>query len=424
MKDCNAIEVTNVTKKFKIYFDKGKMLKEKVLFWKRNKYEEHWVLNGISFEVKKGESVGLVGHNGCGKSTTLKILTGIMYPDSGSVELKGRVSSLLELGAGFHPDMSGRENIYINASIFGLSKKEIDRRINGIIEFSELDSYIDNPVRTYSSGMYMRLAFSVAINVDADILLIDEILSVGDVNFQAKCFNRLMEIKKKGTTIILVSHSTDQIEQVCERSIWIHDGVIKADGIPRDVHKQYLKFMGEQRSDKQKAAIEEQEKIEHHEEKNENEIKNYGRDVEYKQRMRGNGDAKIVCINSYDENGQICNVFETGSKVTFKIDYKVIKKTKKAWFGLCIFRNDGFRFYGTNTRIDDILVEELDRDDSFSIVFPKLGLLPGKYYVDVCIATKEDDMLDYLDTVNEFEVYSTSGEIGICKIPYEWKINK
>ena len=214
MKECNAIEVYDVTKKFKVYYDKGRMLKEKVLFWKRNKYDEHWVLNGISFEVKKGEAVGLIGHNGCGKSTTLKILTGIMYPDAGKVELKGRVSSLLELGAGFHPDMSGRENIYINASIFGLSKKEIDSRIHDIIAFSELGDYIDNPVRTYSSGMYMRLAFSVAINVDADILLIDEILAVGDVNFQAKCFNKLIDIKKSGTTIVIVSHSMGQIEEI------------------------------------------------------------------------------------------------------------------------------------------------------------------------------------------------------------------
>ena len=183
----NAIEVRNLTKKFKVYMDKGSQLKERVLFRKRNRYEERWVLNGISFNVRKGEAVGLIGHNGCGKSTTLKLLTKIIYPDGGTVDMSGRVSSLIELGAGFHPDMSGRENIYTNASIFGLSKKEIDARVDEIIAFSELEDYIDNPVRTYSSGMYMRLAFSVAINVDADILLIDEILAVGDAHFQEKC---------------------------------------------------------------------------------------------------------------------------------------------------------------------------------------------------------------------------------------------
>ena len=198
MKSENAIEVKNLKKMFKVYYDKGSQLKEKILFRNRNRYEERWVLNGISFEVKKGEAIGLIGHNGCGKSTTLKLLSKIIYPDSGSVEMKGRVSCLIELGAGFHPDMSGRENIYTNAAIFGLGKKEIDKRIDDIIAFSELEEFIDNPVRTYSSGMYMRLAFSVAINVDADILLIDEILAVGDVAFQAKCFNKLREIKAKG----------------------------------------------------------------------------------------------------------------------------------------------------------------------------------------------------------------------------------
>ena len=213
------------------------------------------VLKGISFNVKKGEAIGLVGKNGCGKSTTLKMLTKIMYPNSGTIEMCGRVSSLIELGAGFHPDMSGRENIYTNASIFGLDKKEIDRRLDDIIAFSELEEFIDNPVRTYSSGMYMRLAFSVAINVDADILLIDEILGVGDANFQAKCFNKLREIKAQGTTIVIVSHSLGQIEQICERSIWIKDGLIEMEGKPQEVHLQYLNYMNEERISQQEKEI-------------------------------------------------------------------------------------------------------------------------------------------------------------------------
>lgn len=218
-----------------------------MLFWKRNRYEKRHVLNGISFNVKRGEAIGLVGKNGCGKSTTLKMLTKIIYPDSGTIEMRGRVSSLIELGAGFHPDMSGRENIYTNASIFGLTKKEIDARLDDIIAFSELEDFIDNPVRTYSSGMYMRLAFAVAINVDADILLIDEILAVGDANYQAKCFNKLREIKAEGTTIVIVSHSLGQIEQICDRSIWIKNGLIEAEGTPKDVHLKYLDYMNQER---------------------------------------------------------------------------------------------------------------------------------------------------------------------------------
>lgn len=245
MKADNAIEVRNVTKKFKVYLDKGFTLKEKTLFYKRRKYEERKVLDGISFEVKKGEAVGFIGHNGCGKSTTLKLLTKIMYPDSGTIEMNGRVSSLIELGAGFHPDMSGRENIYINASIFGIRKKEIDQRLDDIISFSELEEFIDNPVRTYSSGMYMRLAFAVAIHVKADILLIDEILAVGDARFQAKCFEKIREFKRQGITIVIVSHSLKQIEQVCDRSIWIDHGKIREIGDPKTVHPMYLEYMNQ-----------------------------------------------------------------------------------------------------------------------------------------------------------------------------------
>lgn len=243
----NVIEVKDVYKKYKNYFDKSHNLKEKIIFRKRNEYKESWVLNGISFEVKKGEAVGLIGRNGCGKSTTLKLLTKIIYPDRGSIQIKGRVSSLLELGAGFHPDLSGYENIYLNAAVFGLTRKEIDQRVDEIIRFSELKEFINNPIRTYSSGMYMKLAFSVAINVNADILLIDEILGVGDVSFQKKCFERLMEIKKSGTTIVIVSHSTDQIERICDRSLWISDGVIKQQGDPKEVHKNYLEEMEQRR---------------------------------------------------------------------------------------------------------------------------------------------------------------------------------
>ena len=240
----NAIEVRDVTKTFKVYYDKGTELKEKLLFWKRNRYENRVVLDHISFEVKKGEAIGLVGKNGCGKSTTLKMLTRIIYPNSGEIEMCGRVSSLIELGAGFHPDMSGRENIYTNAAIFGLTKKEIDERLEEIIAFSELEEFIDNPVRTYSSGMYTRLAFSVAINVDADILLIDEILAVGDANFQAKCFNKLRELKKAGKTIVIVTHSMGQVKQFCDRAVWLYKGKIRMDGNVPDVLEEYIKVCG------------------------------------------------------------------------------------------------------------------------------------------------------------------------------------
>lgn len=242
-----VIQVENVYKSFKIYFDKGQSLKERLLFKRRCKHEIRYVLKGINFNVDRGEAIGIIGENGCGKSTMLKLMTKIMYPDKGRIKIDGRISSLIELGAGFHPDMSGRENIYTNASIFGLTKKEIDARLQTIIDFSELYDFIDNPVRTYSSGMYMRLAFSVAINVNADVLLIDEILGVGDENFQKKCYEKLQQIKEDGVTIAIVSHDLGTIRKFCDKVIWINNGVVEKYGLPETVVDEYLEFMSNKR---------------------------------------------------------------------------------------------------------------------------------------------------------------------------------
>jgi len=235
-----AIEVKDVYKTFDVYLDKANSLKEKMLFWKRNRKEVREVLKDINLNIKKGEAVALIGVNGSGKSTLLKLMTKIIYPNKGKIVTNGKLTSLLELGAGFHADFSGRENIYFNASIFGLTKKEIDNRLEQIIEFSELRDYIDNPVRTYSSGMFMRLAFAVAINVDADILLVDEILSVGDQHFQLKCINKMKELKKEGKTMVFVTHSLGSAKELCDRSVWISNGQIKMDGKTDAVIEKYL----------------------------------------------------------------------------------------------------------------------------------------------------------------------------------------
>lgn len=244
MKKTNAIEVKEMTKTFKLFYDKPSTLKERLVFWNRKKAETRTVLNNINIEIKKGETVALIGVNGSGKSTLLKLMTKIIYPTKGTVETKGKLTSLLELGAGFHPDFTGRENIYFNASIFGLTRNEIDKRLNDIIEFSELQDFIDNPVRTYSSGQYMRLAFSIAINVDAEILLIDEILAVGDQHFQEKCFAKLKELRDSDKTIVIVSHSLDMIKQICTRGIWINEGKVQLDGKIDEVVDEYIKNCG------------------------------------------------------------------------------------------------------------------------------------------------------------------------------------
>lgn len=237
-----AIKVNHVYKSFNIYYDRANTLKERMLFFARNKRrEKREVLNDINLEIKKGETVALIGVNGSGKSTLLKLMTQIIFPNKGTIETNGKLTSLLELGAGFHPDFSGRENIYFNSSIFGLTKKEIDDRLEQIIEFSELRDFIDNPVRTYSSGMYMRLAFSVAINVDADILLIDEILSVGDQHFQEKCFNKMRELRAQGKTMVFVTHSMESVKKLCDRAVWLYDGKVRMDGNTEEVVNEYLK---------------------------------------------------------------------------------------------------------------------------------------------------------------------------------------
>ena len=240
----DAIIIKKMNKNFLIYGDKANTLKEKIIRIDKEKKEVREVLRDININIKKGESVALIGVNGSGKSTLLKLITRIIYPNSGSIKVYGKVSSLLELGAGFHPDFSGRENIYFNASIFGLSRKEIDDRLNTIIEFSELGEFIDTPVRTYSSGMYMRLAFSIAISVDADILLIDEILAVGDQHFQDKCMKKMNELKKAGKTMVFVSHSADAVKMLCDRAIWLYDGKIRMDGKTEEVLAEYTKVCG------------------------------------------------------------------------------------------------------------------------------------------------------------------------------------
>ena len=255
MNNENAIEVRNMSKRFKVDYDKAHTLKDKLLFWKTSHVEVHEVLKNINMDIKKGETVALIGTNGSGKSTLLKLMTKIIFPNEGTIETNGKLTSLLELGAGFHQDFTGRENIYFNASIFGLTRKEIDARIQDIIDFSELGEFIDHPVRTYSSGMYMRLAFSVAINVDAEILLIDEILAVGDQHFQEKCYRKLKELKDSDKTIVIVTHSLDVVKDLCDRAVWIYKGELKLDGDPIYVIDEYLKQVALDHKEEKKKAI-------------------------------------------------------------------------------------------------------------------------------------------------------------------------
>lgn len=438
-----AISVRDITKSFRVFYDKSSSVKDRVLFRGRGRYEKRQVLRGISFDVKKGEAIGLVGSNGCGKSTTLKLLTQIMYPDTGSVTLKGRVSALIELGAGFHPDMSGRENIYTNAAIFGLSRKEVDACIDDIIKFSELEEFIDNPVRTYSSGMYMRLAFSVAINVKADILLIDEILAVGDAAFQAKCFNKLREIKGQGTTIVIVSHSLSQIEQICERSIWIRDGKIEMEGPPREVHAEYMAWMSE-KVDKTRVkeeaaqntpenAADETGKTPDGTGETPDEAENAPEEAtgepEDADNQKPNGkrwgsrEAEMTSVILTNSEGTPKTCFDPREDITVQIRTKTGKRLDDAVLGLAIYRTDQTYIYGTNSLIDRVGAVTLEGEQTIRLVMKHVGLNQGEYAVDLALHRPDGFSYDFWRDTCRFTVSEKLGEVGIISLEHEWIID-
>ena len=445
-----VIKVENIKKHFKVYPDKGKTFKEKVLFHKRNRYEMREVLKGISFEVKRGEAIGLIGKNGCGKSTTLKLLTRILRPNEGKITIDGRVSSLIELGAGFHPDLTGRENIYINASIFGIKAAEVDERLDDIIRFSELEDFIDNPVRTYSSGMYMRLAFSVAINVDADVLLIDEILAVGDMNFQEKCFQKLQEIKRNGTTIVIVSHAQGQIEKICDRVVWLEDGLIRSEGEAKLVCREYKLVMEGKRAERaRKEAAEELAKLKKQEaeeqarlkaeqerqlkeeeirkkEERERKLKNLTCREVCKQcgvsaRREGNGRVEFVDVTVNDGSSNL--LFDVGEDITVKIKCKGNDAENKVKIVFNITRNDWVYCFGTSTRRHFNSYITIDGEKEIVFTFKNI-LLKGKYFIDLVIEDEQGEKYDALYQIVDFSVDDPEHkDVGIAQLEYQWTID-
>lgn len=417
MKPENAIEVLNITKTFKVFLDKGITMKEKILFRNRRRFEERHVLNDVSFTVRRGEAVGLIGHNGCGKSTTLKLLTRIMYPDSGSIEMSGRVSSLIELGAGFHPDMSGRENIYINASIFGLTKKEIDARIEDIIAFSELEEYIENPVRTYSSGMYMRLAFAVAINVDADILLIDEILAVGDANFQSKCFEKLKELKNRGVTIVIVTHDMSAVKRFCDKAIWINDGKIRADGNSLEIVDSYLAYMSDLRIQKEKGREAEESREAGAEAGAET-----GEDPEKSKdgKRYGNRKAQIIRVDILNEEGKKTNALRFDERFSLQYHFRVNEPVGELNIGMGIFTADGKWIFGTNTLMSNKRVKVSVGESAIRFECEPLKLLTGEYVLQVALVGMDNTPYDYHQEYCRFNVANPYQEAGIIHYDARW----
>lgn len=429
-----AIEIKNISKSFRIYHDKPTTLKEKLLFIKKKSFDVFNAVENVSLNIEKGETIGLIGENGSGKSTLLKLITKIIYPDNGEIITRGKVSSLLELGAGFHPDFTGRENIYINASIFGFSRKEIEKRIDKIIEFSELEEFIDNPIRTYSSGMYMRLAFSIAINIDPDILLIDEILAVGDENFQKKCLNKIKEFKNFGVTIVIVSHDLGSIQKICDKVVWMDNGSIKAIGDTKRVVDMYLETVAK-RFEKN---IERENSIKAEEISNDSKDEltdniNDKKDLEDKLKNNfnnnrwGNRKVEIIDVKLYDKESKEIYIFRSGDmciiRLFYKCNVKNLNEVNDIHFGIGIFNMDNVSCYGTNTYIDRLDKYEIKKEGYVDCIIKNLDLVEGKYLLDVACHTENGTPYDYQKSRLTFTVFSEVRDVGIAKLEHIWSIN-
>jgi len=398
-----AVEFENVTEKFKIYHQKSMTLKNKILgtfLRQKDLYERFIALDNISFKVEQSQTFGIIGENGSGKSTILKLITGILKPDMGSVKVNGRVSALLELGAGFHYDLTGRENTYLNGSIMGLSRKEIDEKFSDIMRFAGIDKFIDTPVRTYSSGMFVRLGFAIAVNVNPDILVIDEALAVGDQAFQQKSFHKIVEFKKQKKTIIFVSHNLDAVEGICDKVMWLHEGKIQMIDNTRLVLRSYNEFVAKKGAERP-GSIQEMQKIP-------------GR--------KGTGEAAIKNVTFHDAEGQISKVFQSGEPVSIRIHYITKERIENPVFGVALWRDDGTYVFGTNTKWENYKIDYIEGENYFEIHYPKLSLVEGKYKVSAAIF-KSDGIFayDFIPPHYKFEVRMDLMAHGIFIIDHEWR---
>ncbi|MFN3477238.1 MAG: ABC transporter ATP-binding protein, partial [Candidatus Methylomirabilales bacterium] len=396
-----AIEVEKVSKRFRMRtVEAHTTLKtafvDLVLGRRRPKRESSFhALKDISLRVEAGRTLGIIGRNGSGKSTLLKLLAGILRPDGGRIKVNGKVSALLELGAGFHPEFSGRENIYINGIVLGLSKREVKKRFPEIVRFAELEPFIDEPVRTYSSGMYMRLGFAVAVHTDPDILLIDEILAVGDEAFQRKCFEKIAEFQRKGKTIVFVSHDLQAVEQWCDEAIWLDEGIIRGRGEPKEVVERYLQAIAGREEVPLAADQAIREWVEVREEATP--IPEYGvQNVEcgmlnsairipkseFQQggegRRWGSGEVEITSVRLLDQNGRERSLYQSGEEATVEIRYKVHRPVEDVVFGIAVLREDDLWCYGTNTDIEKVSIPPLGQEGVVEVILEDLGLIEGR----------------------------------------------
>jgi ABC-type polysaccharide/polyol phosphate transport system ATPase subunit len=394
-----AVQFDKVSKKFSLDINRPRSLQEMFVQRRiRAEAEWFWALRDVSFTIEPGEHVGLIGSNGSGKSTLLKLISRVIRPTTGSITTHGRVAGLLELGTGFHPDLTGRENIFLNASILGISRTEIKRQMDGIIDFADIGPFIDVPVRNYSSGMVVRLGFAITTALEPEVLLIDEVLAVGDQNFQRKCIARLEDLQTQGVTLLLVSHGLGQIRELCDRTIWISQGVMKADGDTDLVSGEYSNA---QLATEKKLTV-----------------------VETNQNRFGTRQAEITRVEMLRADGTTPLFFTAGETFRLRLHYRTHERIEWPTFGLAFYRRDGAHVNGPNSVKDGYEIPCLDGTGSVEYVIEHLPLNPGRYELTVAIYNYDSTVaIDHHHRLYPFEVRSRTdwNEEGVVHIPAQWQ---
>jgi ABC-2 type transport system ATP-binding protein/lipopolysaccharide transport system ATP-binding protein len=408
-----AIELENVTRVYQKYSARHRFqtfksaLVKGDLFRSLKADELVMAVDGISLQVEKGMTFGVIGENGSGKSTLLKLVAGIAKPTSGWVRVEGKISALIELGAGFHPEITGRENVFINGIMLGLSKKEISRKFDEIVRFAELENFIDAPVKTYSSGMYMRLGFSVATNVNPDVLLIDEVLAVGDAAFVPKCLDRIDDFRRRKKTILFVSHDLATVEKICDKVAWMKGGKIQMLGEPKRVVDAYLQdiaAMQEEDYQKRKTDVDLEQKWED----------------ERREKRWGKREVEIRKVTLKNLRGEEKHVFTADEGMVIEIDAVAHEPVKDFVFGIGIFNSQGISCYGTNTSLEDYEPVALQGEGKAMCRIEKLNLVNGTYYLDVAVHKRDGYPYDYHRNLYSFLVSSTLKDVGIARLPHSW----
>ena len=414
----DAITLVNVSKVYRRYTGrqfatlKSALLKRSILR-DLQPNETFQALKDVSFSVARGSTVGVIGRNGSGKSTALKLVAGITKPTSGSVKVDGRISALIELGAGFHPEISGRENVFINGIMLGLSKREVEERFDDIVDFAELREFIDAPVKTYSSGMYMRLGFAVAIHVDPDVLLVDEVLAVGDEGFTHKCLDKFGEFHRRGKTVLIVTHSLGLVERLCDHVVWLDGGEKQLEGDPKRVVGAYLTAV--EQTEKRQMAATTAKAVQ-----NATPAEPVGDMFQATEGRWGSREVEIVAVDLLGPAGEPSFVFHTGDAVSIKLRVKAAEPTNDFVFGVSAFNADGVCCFGTNTSIEDMTSDRIDGDGEVTFALDSLDLVEGTYKLDVAVHRRDGAPYDYHRLLYTFRVKSRTHDVGIFRPRHRW----